>query len=256
MHRLNLKVGCSQGIKMSSKRNQRPAFLGFKLNDHLALVLQECSGSQVHTLAAPASASATVTEQPHPGVTTIDRRLSSSMAGMRVLVVDDERAIRRLCQRMLERLGCTCVLLEDGDQVMDILLASGYVPKDGSALSLNVPGSGSASGFQPFHAVLMDIMMVRSNGVDVVIDVLARFGSTPAATPASVEKAGGSSDSLSRPLTIPHAPPPFIAMTANTSLADITNYKRAGFVNVLGKPFDLSALRTKLATYKPDVDSS
>jgi CheY-like chemotaxis protein len=207
--------------------------------------------SQVHI--APASASATVTEQPHPGVTTINRRLSSSMAGMRVLVVDDERAIRRLCQRMLERLGCTCVLLEDGDQVMDTLLASGYVPKDGSALSLNVPGSGSASGFQPFHAVLMDIMMVRSNGVDVVIDVLARFGSTPAATPASVEKAGGSSDSLSRPLTIPHAPPPFIAMTANTSLADITNYKRAGFVNVLGKPFDLSALRTKLLACRPSA---
>jgi CheY-like chemotaxis protein len=160
-----------------------------------------------------------------------------------VLVVDDERAIRRLCQRMLERLGCTCVLLEDGDQVMDALLSSGYVPGFGSHSSISLTEPPLPSSFQPFHAVLMDIMMVRSNGVDVVVDVKSKFGATPTIN-IDMQPHGLS----------PHVLPPFIAMTANTSLADITNYKRAGFVNVLGKPFDLSALRTKLATYKPDAD--
>jgi CheY-like chemotaxis protein len=156
----------------------------------------------------------------------------TGLSGMRVLVVDDERAIRRLCQRMLERLGCTCVLLEDGDQVMDTLLASGYVPRNSSEIT-----GHSAAPFQPFHAVLMDIMMVRSNGVDVVIDVLNRFG-----------LADENDEGMHR---IECTPPPFIAMTANTSLTDITNYKHAGFVNVLGKPFDAGALKSKLLTFHP-----
>lgn len=45
---------------------------------------------------------------------------------------------------------------------------------------------------------------------------------------------------------LPTVLPPVLAMTANTSLADITNYKRAGFTNVLGKPFDMATLRSKL----------
>jgi CheY-like chemotaxis protein len=170
------------------------------------------------------------------------------LAGMRVLVVDDERAIRRLCQRMLERLGCTCVLLEDGDQVMDTLLASGYVPKDGAE-----PTGHIATPFQPFHAVLMDIMMVRSNGVDVVVEVRSRFENTPAPTPSPTRARAGSAEAFSPAVPSQCRLPPFIAMTANTSLADITNYKRAGFVNVLGKPFDLSALRTKLLVYRQIV---
>jgi CheY-like chemotaxis protein len=36
--------------------------------------------------------------------------------------------------------------------------------------------------------------------------------------------------------------PPLVAMTANTSLANIETYKRAGFRRVLPKPFDVKAM--------------
>jgi CheY-like chemotaxis protein len=183
-------------------------------------------------------------------LSTASQLPSKELAGMRVLVVDDERAIRRLCQRMLERLGCTCVLLEDGDQVLNALLSSGYVPKDSPYSTTQTPANIT---FQPFHAVLMDIMMVRSNGVDVVIDMRNSYDNTPVPTPSPSRTRAGSADGFSLAPLSPYRLPPFIAMTANTSLADITNYKRAGFVNVLGKPFDLSALRSKLLVYKPTL---
>jgi hypothetical protein len=37
--------------------------------------------------------------------------------GFHVLFVDDDPVNRRLGGRMLQRLGCTCHMLEDGDQV-------------------------------------------------------------------------------------------------------------------------------------------
>lgn len=156
---------------------------------------------------------------------------TESVAGMRVLVVDDERSIRRLCQRMLEKLDCTCVALEDGDQVVNTLLMNGYVMRDGEQQD-DVP-------FTPFHAVLMDIMMTRTNGVDAVIDLGTKFDTTPLSTPHSSRSnlQGG---------VCPTLLPPIIAMTANTSLADITSYKRAGFANVLGKPFEVATLKAKL----------
>ena len=45
------------------------------------------------------------------------RHVNPGTAGLKVLLVDDEKVNRRLGQRMLERLGCTHVLAEDGDQV-------------------------------------------------------------------------------------------------------------------------------------------
>ena len=40
--------------------------------------------------------------------------------------------------------------------------------------------------------------------------------------------------------------PPVVAMTGNTSLKDMMTYKAAGFVHLLGKPFDAEALKTAL----------
>ena len=81
----------------------------------------------------------------------------------------------------------------------------------------------------------MDIMMARSNGVDVAVDVKARFagGVKANATP------------------MPRLLPQMVAMTANTSLSDLGNYKRAGFANVLGKPFDVGSLKAMLTQFAP-----
>lgn len=153
---------------------------------------------------------------------------ADALRGMRVLVVDDEKSIRRLCQRMLDKLGCECVTLEDGDQVMGALVDNGYVVRG---------ETGSVCEHRRFDAIFMDIMMVRSNGVDVVCDLRAKFEggeSTPHGSHGSYGPENG------------HTLPPILAMTANTSLSDITSYRNAGFANVLGKPFDVGTMRAKL----------
>jgi CheY-like chemotaxis protein len=69
---------------------------------------------------------------------------------LRILVVDDEAVNRRICLRMLNKLGCTAEALEDGDQVLPRLLrdAGGVSPYDSR---------------QVFDVILMDIMMQRTN---------------------------------------------------------------------------------------------
>ena len=114
---------------------------------------------------------------------------------MRVLVVDDELTNRRLCQRMLQRLNCECVCLEDGDEIMGALAVSGYAFADGSGGAGDASSGAPAAGeLNPYHIVLLDIMMRRTNGVDVLVDLKKLF-----------ERANA-------PL------PPVIAMTGNTSL--------------------------------------
>ena len=49
------------------------------------------------------------------------RQANPATQGLKVLLVDDERVNRRLGARMLERLGCKHVLLEDGDQVRGVV---------------------------------------------------------------------------------------------------------------------------------------
>ena len=134
------------------------------------------------------------------------------------MVVDDERAVRRLCERMLTKLGCTCVLLEDGDEVAGALTSHGY-----SLLPHGAASAKSPPNRREIDVILMDIMMARSNGVDIMLDLHARSvkcGATPL--------------------------PPVYAMTANTSVDDLCVYKEAGFAGVLGKPFSYEQLKSKL----------
>ena len=89
---------------------------------------------------------------------------TSRTTPLRVLVVDDESSNRRLVSRMLQRLptACDCTLLEDGDEIEAALLAAGYrLPSGASA-----EGAGGSSTIpqQPFDAILLDIMMKRTNG--------------------------------------------------------------------------------------------
>lgn len=71
---------------------------------------------------------------------------------MRVLFVDDEIINRRLGSKMLLRMGCDCITLEDGDQVQDAI-------------------STATSQGKPFDVVIMDIFMERTDGADVCADL-------------------------------------------------------------------------------------
>lgn len=70
---------------------------------------------------------------------------ASSVAGAHVLLVDDSRSIRKQGARMLDRLGCTYELLEDGDQVV---------------------GAWERTA-RPYDCILLDIFMHRTDGAEV-----------------------------------------------------------------------------------------
>ena len=72
------------------------------------------------------------------------RAAKRAKLGLSCVVVDDEFVNRRVCQRMLTKLGCTTVLLEDGDQLLDQLHSAGY----GAA-------SPSDPGYKPYDCVLL-----------------------------------------------------------------------------------------------------
>jgi CheY-like chemotaxis protein len=150
--------------------------------------------------------------------------------GLHILVVDDESTNRRLCDRMLTRLKCSVTCLEDGDEVLGELQRCCYCTDVSSAAEPLPP-------FQRVDVILLDIMMRRSNGVDVAVELRRVFSS------AAVSSSGAAAVARHRDR---RQLPPIVAMTGNTSLANIETYKRAGFCHVLPKPFDIAALQSTL----------
>ena len=65
---------------------------------------------------------------------------SGGPLGYRVLVVDDSAMNRRIAERLLRGMGCSCVLADDGDEVP------------------------AAVARERFDVILMDIRMIRLNG--------------------------------------------------------------------------------------------
>jgi CheY-like chemotaxis protein len=143
--------------------------------------------------------------------------------------------------------------------------------------------------------VLLDIMMRRSNGIDVAVQLrqlasAARHAfaaalqaeaeeCVAAAAAAAVGQAASStcdvtdvsttglgtgglaSDSagaVSKLDARRFKLPPIVAMTGNTSLANIETYKQAGFRHVLPKPFDVTGLQATLEACcsRPRTDAS
>ncbi len=236
------------------------------------------------------------------GRNVVRPHISADVIGLHVLVVDDESTNRRLCERMLKRLKCTVVCLEDGDEVLGELRRCGYLPRcesasnGGGAANLGCgdevmplsPSSGRAStvaegAFRRVDVILMDIMMRRTNGVDVAVELRQMFRDAASAVIAASEgvnapassvltsvslcdsredcdTSGSSADSGCSP-TSTHKPsgscaaahlercrlPPIVAMTGNTSLQNIETYKRAGFCHVLPKPFDVGGVQSALS---------
>lgn len=77
---------------------------------------------------------------------------ASAVAGLHVLIVDDQQTHRRIAGRMLERLGCTHEDVDDGDAVVKAL-ASSDIRVD---------------------VILLDVVMARTNGLDVVRSLRAQ----------------------------------------------------------------------------------
>lgn len=82
--------------------------------------------------------------------------------GLRVLYADDEATNRRLFARMMGRLGCEAVTLEDGDQVIPTLTAAA------------APTSTSSATSTAFDVIFLDIVMVRSDGSEVCRQLRSR----------------------------------------------------------------------------------
>lgn len=116
--------------------------------------------------------------------------------GMHVLIADDQKVIRRQAANFCKQLGCTCDLLEDGDQVPAALEAA----------------------YRPYDAILLDILMHRSDGATVCRDLRQRH----------------------------NVRAPIIAMTSQTDPADVQRYYQMGFDVVLSKPFTKHTLSKAL----------
>jgi CheY-like chemotaxis protein len=146
------------------------------------------------------------------------------------------------------------VCLEDGDKVLGELRRCGYLPRCESAsngagaagdevAAPNSPTSAGASGvsiagaFRRVDVILMDIMMRRTNGVDVAVELRQMFRDAASAASAAAPAARPEWCRL----------PPIVAMTGNTSLQNIETYKRAGFCHVLPKPFDVGGVQSALS---------
>jgi CheY-like chemotaxis protein len=141
------------------------------------------------------------------------RGIDGELLRMHVLLVDDMKAVRRLGENFLEKLGCTCVTLEDGDEI----------------------DSAWEHAARPFDAVLLDILMPRSDGALVCKHLRQdlKVCRLPHGCHHSFNLILGCVDQVHCPI---------IAMTAKTSSVDTQLYFKMGFDLVLPKPFTLDAL--------------
>jgi putative two-component system response regulator len=100
--------------------------------------------------------------------------VASPLAGHRVLVVDDERAIAAAVVRRLERDGAVCVAAHSGTEGQERLVGEAF---DLMVTDVEMPGK---SGLELLHAActVVDppavIVMVPEGGIAVVVDALGR----------------------------------------------------------------------------------
>lgn len=155
-----------------------------------------------------------------------DEVATAALGTVRILCVDDETANRVLMRRMLERLGVTCEMLTDGDEVVPRLIEVGMLPPPASEAESLVAVAAPAATARPptrdyFAAIFLDIVMVRSSGDEVCRDLRSQYG-----------------------LAIP-----IVAATANAGGVADQRLLTAGFSRILPKPFtvpQLAALLTDL----------
>jgi response regulator RpfG family c-di-GMP phosphodiesterase len=100
--------------------------------------------------------------------------LTSPLAGRRVLVVDDERAVAATVVRRLERDGAVCVAAHSGTEGEERLVGE---PFDVMVTDVEMPGKSGLELLQAACAVADPpavIVMVPQGGMAAVVDVLGR----------------------------------------------------------------------------------
>jgi CheY-like chemotaxis protein len=93
--------------------------------------------------------------------------LPESQAPVHVLVVEDEFTNQRLLQRMLQRLGVSCDIVEDGEQCEALLVAAGHLPAASDAdagAPGGTPGSSPSGRFQLFPSADASLRSVSAAG--------------------------------------------------------------------------------------------
>jgi CheY-like chemotaxis protein len=137
------------------------------LNDEEELVILRApaanggagGGAAAASLSAPAPAAAAGADEvasprieaSAPALVSAAPPAPEALAGLSVLLVDDERDVRRLGEAQLRRLGCDVLALEDGADVARAL----------------------EEAARPFDALVLDIHMRRSDGAEVCADLRA-----------------------------------------------------------------------------------
>ncbi|RYG53837.1 response regulator, partial [archaeon] len=130
---------------------------------------------------AAASQTASVHSPPLPGadVTASGALLCAGSGaslpslGLHVLFADDEASMRRVMLRMLQRIGCTGVTVDDGDGIIPALQASGQLPR-----APDVPRGASPSSARPYDVIIVDFNMARMGGDEVCATLRHKYGVT------------------------------------------------------------------------------
>ena len=85
-----------------------------------------------------------VTEEPAKPVTEqVDAKFD--LAGVRILIAEDEKSIRRFLQRLFERLGADATLVEDATRAIDTARREDF---DVLLLDVRMPGGGGVEAYR------------------------------------------------------------------------------------------------------------
>ena len=145
------------------------------------------------------------------------------------LLVDDEESIRNTTKRMLTQLGLEVSVLTDGEEVVPFLRRTGQLHASAGATGGGGGGGGGGEGGgegpssdaehpRPVDFILLDIVMARSDGVDVCRQLVRDYN-----------------------VVIP-----IVAMTANTTNASLKMYRKVKFFGILSKPFSRQTIAKKI----------
>ncbi len=113
--------------------------------------------------------------------------MTTTQKPIRVLVADDHEVMRELLQRMLDTLGYSCDLAEDGTTCLKKLKQNGY---DLVFLDLVMPGVDGASTLQKVRAEHPDTMIVVVSSQDddeVISDILSQGAVAYLAKPVQLD---------------------------------------------------------------------
>uniref|UniRef100_A0A7S1G6X9 Response regulatory domain-containing protein n=1 Tax=Bicosoecida sp. CB-2014 TaxID=1486930 RepID=A0A7S1G6X9_9STRA len=163
-------------------------------------------------------------------------------AGLRVLVAEDNRINQRVAQRMLEALGCTVVVADDGVQACERVGIAKPDALDRAARVASVGGAGAGGAAVDAGD---EESGPRGEGLACDFDVLmcdVQMPEMDGLTATRVMRAAGVRSRRGDPL-------PIVAVTANVFDSDRAQCTSAGMDDFLAKPLSRSALAAMLKRF-------